>query len=345
MHTPPHPTGVSQFGVPIETACHHAHSRTAQLPPGPCGSTNPADREHGAHRSAATRAPSALLCMCTEQRPSAADVGVPRSRCCRVDWCRLGWAQRPPRCAPWGGRRPATAPTRAPNLACRPRLQPACIEHVRAARCCVVCMGARVPCRTSHRGHTQTPAHPHWLHARAARQAGHAMHRAGGVACMHAGCSWRADHCMCARPVSPACVLEVCTLTHTRSTQTRVGHCSARARSMHAVWARTRLPVDGCPARPYPVLASTPTTTPKSAPHSCCVRQRADGGVHMHTAVDAPCSGVDASPANHAWFGSGRKPRTARTRVLPSVCRTSVNHAQGRRAPPSCRISPASFQL
>ena len=72
----------------------------------------------------------------------------------------------------------------------RPRTQHAC------------CVGARVPCRTSHRGHTHTPAHPHWLHARAARQPGRAMHRAGGVRApihttqhlaartcwMHAGC-------------------------------------------------------------------------------------------------------------------------------------------------------------
>ena len=178
----------------------------------------------------------------------------------------------PRMCAPLGGRRPATAPTRAPNLVCRPRLQPACIQHVRAARCCVVCMGARVPCRTSHRGHTNTPAHPHWLHARAARQPGHAMHRAGGVACMHAGCSWRADHahaCPAVAP-TPAAGAHLAHATMTRCstrTPTRVGHCSARARSMHDVWARN---VFGCRRLPCPSLPGAckhrHSTTPKPAP-------------------------------------------------------------------------------
>ena len=167
----------------------------------------------------------------------------------------------------------------------QPRLPPpfATSMHPARARCqvlcgvygctgAVVCMGARVPCRTSHRGHTHTPAHPHWLHARAARQPGRAMHRAGGVACMHAGCSWRADHahaCPAVAP-TPAAGAHLAHATITRCstrTPTRSGHCSARARSMHDVWARN---VFGCRRLPCPSLPGAckhrHSTTPSPPP-------------------------------------------------------------------------------
>ena len=158
-----------------------------------------------------------------------------------------------------------------------------------------------MPCRTSHRGHTHTPAHPHWLHARAARQPGHAMHRAGGVACMHAGCSWRADHahaCPAVAP-TPAAGAHLAHATITRCstrTPTRSGHCSARARSMHDVWARN---VFGCRRLPCPSL-----------PGAC---------KHRHSTTPSPPPPVDAD--------AGAQSCTALTcLVLASAPRTPTMH-------------------
>ena len=247
-------------------------------------------------------------------------------------------------CAPLGGRRPATAPTRAPNLVCRPRLQPACIQHVRAARCCVVCMGARVPwcvwvhgCRAAHRT-VATPTHPRTrigcMHAQRVSLGVPCIVLAVSHACMPAAAGAPTTR-MRARP-SPRRLRQGRTL-HTRrqhDVQPAPRHGPAIAALAHAACMTcglgTCLAVDDCPARPYPVLASTDIQLHQSPPPpvdadagaqscTCLVLASAPRTPTMHGLVVAESPGQRAHACCHPCAA------LARTRS-PCAVRRHLRH-------------------